>query len=179
MKKIVVSYFVFVVCLGFLAFTLVPSDKYKVGEGFKIAFRSADPSGNFEEMSGSIDFDKANPEKSKFNLSIKVASIKTGNGMRDKKALTEEWFHAAKYPNITFVSSSMVKTDNGYAISGTLSMKGVSKKIVIPCTMSDLGKKIVFKGNFSVNRLEYGVGKKSDVVPGVMKIKFEVPAVKV
>jgi hypothetical protein len=45
--------------------------------------------------------------------------------------------------------------------------------------MSDLGKKIVFKGNFSVNRLEYGVGKKSDVVPGVMKIKFEVPAVKV
>ena len=179
MKNNVLSFLLFLLSIGLLAFTLVPSDKYKVGDGFSIAFKSADPSGNFEEMSGTIDYDKNSPENSKLNLVIKVASIATGNGMRDKKALTEEWFHEAKFPTINFVSSSLVKTDKGYNISGKLTMKGVTKNIVIPSTLVDSGGKIVFKGNFSVNRLDFGVGKKSEVVPSIMKIKFEVPAVKI
>lgn len=36
-------------------------------------------------MEGTIDFNDQNLATSKFNLSIDISSIKTGNGMRDKK----------------------------------------------------------------------------------------------
>lgn len=49
-------------------------------------------------MEGTIDFNDQNLATSKFNLSIDISSIKTGNGMRDKKAQTEEWFSSKNTP---------------------------------------------------------------------------------
>ena len=57
-------------------------------------------------------------------------------------------------------------------------MKGITKTVTIPATLSESGNKITFKGNFNVNRMDFKVGKKSDVVPDVMKIYYVVPAVK-
>jgi hypothetical protein len=37
--------------------------------------------------------------------------------MRDKKAQTSEWFDAAKFPNATFKSSSVEKTEKGYSVN--------------------------------------------------------------
>lgn len=179
MKKHIIHFSILSLLFVTFAFTITPGDRYEVTNGFSIKFKSADPSGNFEEMSGTIFYDKSNPLKSKLELKIKVASINTGNGMRDKKAMTEEWFDQRQYPEITFVSSAMTKLESGdYQIDGTLTMKGVSEKVSIPASLTDNGDKIVFKGSFKVDRLIYGVGKKSDVVPGIMKINFEVPASK-
>ena len=179
MKNILTRIGILTILISLFAFTLLPTDQFIVSDDFSIKFKSADPSGNFEEMSGTISYDKSNPSKSKFNLKIKVSSIDTGNGMRDKKAMTEEWFDAKKYPEIKFVSSSMTKLESGdYKITGSLTMKGVTKKVVVPASLQDLGRKIIFKGSFKINRLDFGVGKKSDVVPSYMNIKFEVPATK-
>jgi polyisoprenoid-binding protein YceI len=57
-------------------------------------------------------------------------------------------------------------------------MKGVTKTVTIPTSVSGSGSKLTFKGNFNVNRMDYKVGKKSDIVPDVMKITFVVPAIK-
>jgi polyisoprenoid-binding protein YceI len=55
-------------------------------------------------------------------------------------------------------------------------MKGVSKEKKVPLKVSRNGKDITFSGSFSINRLEYKVGKKSDVVPDVMNINYSIPA---
>jgi hypothetical protein len=47
---------------------------------------------------------------------------------------------------------------------------------MVPATYSKSGSKITFKGTFNVNRMDFKVGKKSDAVPDIMKVNFEIPA---
>ncbi|NDC28456.1 MAG: polyisoprenoid-binding protein, partial [Crocinitomicaceae bacterium] len=120
MKKyyLIISYIFLLVISTSLAF--LPIDRFEITDAFSLKFKSADPSGSFNKMEGKIDFNEQNLATSKFDLSIDISSIKTGNGMRDKKAQTEEWFDAKKYPNIKFVSKTVEKEDDLYKITGDL-----------------------------------------------------------
>jgi polyisoprenoid-binding protein YceI len=160
------------------AFTFLPSNQFEVTDDHSIEFKSKDPSGVFKKMEGKITFDEKNLDQAKFNLTIDVSSINTGNGMQNKKAQTEEWFDAKKHPNITFKSSKVEKKGNEYLISGDLTVRGITKQYTIPASYSENGNKIFFKGKFPVNRLEFKVGKKSNIVPDVMNITYSVPAEK-
>jgi polyisoprenoid-binding protein YceI len=96
--------------------------------------------------------------------------------MMNKKAQTEEWFDAKKYPEIKFKSTKVEKKENELSITGDLTIRGITKTYTIPASYSKSGEKITFKGKFNVYRIEFKVGKKSDAVPDVMKVSFVVPA---
>lgn len=155
--------------------TITASKDYVFKEGFTIAFKSKDPSGEFKKAKGNITFDADNLANSKFDISIDVSSINTGNSMQNKKAQTSEWFEASKYPNIKFVSSKVEKSGDGYTITGKMTMKGVTKDKKIPATLTKSGNDLTFSGKFTVNRIDYGVGEKSDAVPDVMNISYSIP----
>jgi len=178
MKKyyLIISYIFLLVISTSLAF--LPIDRFEITDAFSLKFKSADPSGSFKKMEGTIDFNEQSLETSKFNLSIDISSIKTGNGMRDKKAQTEEWFDAKKYPNIKFVSKTVEKEGDLYKIIGELSIKGTTKVYVVKAKKSGSGNTISFAGSINVNRMDFKIGKKSDVVPDIMKVSFNLPAEK-
>jgi polyisoprenoid-binding protein YceI len=157
------------------AFTFIASQDYTVAKDAVVKFTSADPTGTFSSIKGNITFDEANFTAAKFNITIDVNSINTGNGMRDKKALTEEWFNEPKFKTITFVSSKVEKSGDAYKISGPLKMKGVTKDYTMFAKFAKAGNGGKFTGNFNVSRKDFGVGKPSDVVPDIMKINFTVP----
>ena len=98
--------------------------------------------------------------------------------MRNKKAQTAEWFNATTYPNIKFKSTSIVKSATGYVITGDLTMRGITKTYSIPAVKTKSGNTITFSGSFSVDRIEFKVGKKSTVVPDKMVVTYVVPATK-
>ena len=112
-----------------------------------------------------------------FNIKSVLTSKDTQNGMMNKKAQIEEWFNAGKFPTIKFKSTKVEKVGSSYQITGNITMKGITKEYVIPAAKSKDGKKIVFKGTFYVDRLEFKVGHKSNVVPAKMKIIYSIPAV--
>ena len=176
MKKyyLIISYIFLLVISTSLAF--LPIDRFEITDAFALKFKSADPSGSFKKMEGTIDFNEQSLETSKFNFSIAISSIKTGNGMRDKKAQTEEWFDAKKYPNIKFVSKTVEKEDDLYKITGELSIKGTTKVYVVKAKKSGSGNTISFAGSINVNRMDFKIGKKSDVVPDIMKVSFNLSA---
>jgi polyisoprenoid-binding protein YceI len=58
-----------------------------------------------------------------------------------------------------------------------LTLKGIKKEITIPLTYTKKDNKITFKGTFTVNRITFGVGKKSEVVPDNMAMSVTVPAI--
>lgn len=155
----------------------ISTQDYIIKDGYSIEFKSTDPSGSFN-MNGSIKFDENDLANSKFNLNFPVSSISTGNGMKNKKAQTSEWFSAAKHPNVTFVSSKIEKSGNDYLVSGTLQIKGVSKDKKIPMKVVKSGSELTFKGDFTVNRMEFKVGKPSDIVPNNMNISYSIPVTK-
>ena len=112
------------------------------------------------------------------DLKIKVESISTGNGMQNKHAIGSEWFNAAKFPVITFVSEKVVKSDAGFKAIGKLEMHGIEKEVTIPFTFSKKGNKATFVGKFSVDRTDYGVGAKGKDVEETLKIVATIRATK-
>jgi polyisoprenoid-binding protein YceI len=177
MKKIAINFLYFGLLGLSTSIALIPSDHFIVSDkGHSIDFKSKDPSGSFDEINGEIDFDENNIGSSKFNLKIDVSSINTGNGMMNKKAQTEEWFDAKKFPEMKFKSTKVEKKENELAITGDLTIRGITKTYTIPATYSKSGDKLTFKGKFNVNRIEFKVGKKSEAVPDIMKVSFVLPA---
>lgn len=152
------------------------AQNWKVSENHNISFSNKDVSGVFKEMSGNIIFDATKLPTSKFDLKIKVESISTGNGIQNKHAKGDEWFDADKYPTIEFVSTKIEKTDTGYKAIGKLEIHGVKKDFTIPFTFVKKGNKGTFVAKFSVDRTDFGVGKKGNDVAETIKIVATIPA---
>ncbi|MGP8216973.1 MAG: YceI family protein [Bacteroidia bacterium] len=159
------------------AFTAYTSTTWKIASGYSIKFTSKDPSGVFTSFKGDIAFDENNLDASKFDVSIDVNSINTGNGMQNNKAKAADWFDADKYPVIKFTSSKIAKTATGYETTGTLDMHGVQKQITIPFTFTNN----TFAGSFNVNRIDYNVGTTKGMQAHAstdLKIDISVPVTK-
>lgn len=177
MKKIMYPMLALLILVG-SAFNIVHFQEWKIADDFSIKFTSKDPSGIFKEFKGSIIFDESMVMNAKFDLSIPIESISMGNGMKNKKSLTPEWFDAGKHPNITFKSTSVEKSGKGYLIVGDLKIKGITKQYKIPADFAKAGESGKFTGTFNVNRSDFKIGKPSGVVPDLMKVEFIVPVFK-
>ena len=159
------------------AFTVNNSMSWQIAEGYSIKFAGTDADGIFKTMTGDIQFDENNLDASRFSTSIDVASINTGNGMKNRHAKSEKWFDAKKYPVITFNSTKFTKSDAGYKVTGTLEIHGTKKEVSIPFAFSNN----IFTGNFSVNRMDFGVGSMkgmSKKVSNEIKLEISVPVSK-
>lgn len=136
------------------AFTMYDATSWTIGEGYEIKFTSDEPTGVFTELAGDIIFDESDLANSSFNMTVAVASINTGNGMQNKHAKGSKWFDAETYPEITYQSTAIQKTDNGYETTGKLKIRGIEKEITFPFTFENQ----TFKGGFVVNRTDFEIG---------------------
>jgi len=152
MKRLFYPVAAIVIMVG-SAFTVLKSQDWKIADNYSVKFNGGDPSGEFSGLKGTVSFDPTNLASSKFDATIDVATINTGNGMKNTHAKSDKWFDAEKYPVIRFKSSAITKTTDGYEAKGTLDMHGVQKEITIPFTFESN----TFKGTIQVNRLDYNI----------------------
>ena len=88
--------------------------------------------GKFTKFSGKIDIDREHPEKSSVTAKIEVRSIDTGIAKRDNHLRSPEFFNIAKFPEMTFKSSSVRQTGQQSGdILGDLTMHGITKPITL------------------------------------------------
>jgi polyisoprenoid-binding protein YceI len=114
-------------------------DKAHSTIGFQVRHLFSTVPGKFDDFTGTITYDEANPENSSVVVTIKTASVDTGVKMRDDDLRSPNFFDAAKYPEITFKSTSVKATGNNTAdVTGDLTMHGVTKEIVLKVEL--LGK---------------------------------------
>lgn len=92
--------------------------------------------GRFNDFSGTIMYDPQDVTKSSVEVTIKTASVDTGNADRDKHLRSADFFDAEKYPEITFKSTRVEKRGNGYVAHGPLTMHGVTKEVELPFTVT-------------------------------------------
>jgi polyisoprenoid-binding protein YceI len=176
MKKLIFSMATLLVITAVFAFSV--AQKWAIADKYSIKFSSSEVAGIFKTFSGSIDFDEQNPASSKFDVSIDVNSINTGNGLQNKHAKGDEWFDAAKYPAIKYTSKKIVKAGAGYQVTGDLIIKGVTKEYTIPFTFKKAGAGATFNGSFTVNRSDFKIGKPGGEVGEQIKIDVAVPVTK-
>lgn len=119
--------------------------------------------GRFKQFEGRFDLNKAKPEASTVEFTIKAASIDTENENRDNDLRGPNFFEVEKFPDITFKSSKIVaRGQDRYDVTGTFTMKGVSKEITLPVsvlgTMKDArGERAAFETATVLNRKDYGL----------------------
>ena len=176
MKKLILSMATLLALTAVFAFSL--AQNWEIGKDYSIKFTTEDAAGIFKTFTGAIAFNDKDLATSKFAVNIDVASINTGNGMQNKHAKGDEWFDAARFPQIVFTSSKIVKTGATYQTTGTLEMHGVKKEIIIPFAFVPKGNDGVFTGTFTVNRNDYGIGKPAAGAAALVKIEVSVPVVK-
>jgi polyisoprenoid-binding protein YceI len=123
--------------------------------------------GHFNEFDGTIQFDPDDLKNSRFDFKVKVDSIDTNNGERDKHLKTADFFDADQYPEMTFKSKSIShKKGDQYEVDGVLTVKDVSRSIKVPFTYSGsrqhpLNPKWLvagFEARMTIDRLAYHVG---------------------
>jgi polyisoprenoid-binding protein YceI len=169
-----------VIILAASAFTFVKSQDWKFTDDYAIKFSSADPSGEFKGLKGSVSFDDANLAASKFDVSVDVATINTGNGMKNTHAKSDKWFDADKYPTISFTSTAISKTATGFEAKGNLQIHGVTKEFTIPFTFQKTATGGIFTSSFDINRLDFNINTaEPNHGASQVKVDLNIPVTKV
>lgn len=99
---------------------------------FSIAHFAGKARGSFRDVSGMILYDAKDLTKSSVEVTIKTSSIYTGNDRRDTHLKSADFFDVEKFPEMTFKSKRVEKRNNGLVAVGDLTVKGVTKEVVMP-----------------------------------------------
>ena len=115
--------------------------------------------GVFKNFQTTIDFDPDKPENGKIAATIEIGSATAGSAQRDGYLPQSDWFDTKQFPEAQFVSSSIKKTgDHAYLATGLLTIKGVSKIVSLPFTLTEEGDHFRAKGKVSLIRTDFHIG---------------------
>ena len=122
--------------------------------------------GTFNKVSGTVQYDPADPAKTSVEATIDAASVDSRVEMRDNDLRGARFFDVAKYPTITFKSKRVESAGTGkLKVTGDLTIHGVTKEVVLdvdgptepikdPRGNTHMGA----SATGSINRRDFGVG---------------------
>jgi len=147
--------------------------------------------GSFRGVSGVVHLDPADMKKSSVDASIDMSSVDTGIAARDNHLKSPDFFDVAKFPTLTFKSTSVSKSGSGYEVKGDLTLHGVTKPVVL--NMEAPTKEVAdqkgklhrgFSATTVINRKDFGLVWGGTLTSGEavlgddVKITLDVDAVK-
>jgi polyisoprenoid-binding protein YceI len=169
-----------------VAYTAIPAGDYKIDPAHSIvgfAIRHLEINwveGRFKDFTGTIKYDPADVTKSSVEFTAKVESIDTGIDGRDKHLRSPDFFDVAKYPELSFKSTRVERKGKGHVLHGDFTLKGVTKPVAIPFTMTGAIKdpwgntRFGVDGKTTINRQDYGISWNKPLENGGLDIGTEV-----
>lgn len=116
--------------------------------------------GQFKKFTATIVFADEDLKNSRFDVTIDVKSVDTGEDDRDDALRGEDLFATDKHPTARFVTTGFIRKAAGqYEAAGKLTLRGVTRDIRFPFTLASANKETWLKGAVTLNRLDYGVGQ--------------------
>jgi polyisoprenoid-binding protein YceI len=172
MKKLILL--LAVLTTGLLAFKPITPATWTVDNahsklGFEIThLMLTDIEGSFKNYQAKITAAKADFSDAVVELSADVNSVNTDNEKRDAHLVGADFFDAAKYPKLTFKSTSFKKVGtNKYKVAGNLTFHGVTKPVTLDAVLKGVttnpnSKKETagFKVTGTFKRSDFGFGTK-------------------
>lgn len=142
----------------------------------------ANVKGAFKQFDASIYTIGKDFKTAEIDVWVDVASIITGDLKRDEHLKSVEFFDANIHKQITFVSTSIEKTDSisNYEILGKLSIKGISKNIKLNAHFGGIMKdpwgneKAGFEVVGTINRSDWGLTWNTTLETGGIMVSDEI-----
>ncbi|TCS40457.1 YceI family protein [Reinekea marinisedimentorum] len=120
--------------------------------------------GRFNNFSGDFSYDENNITASKVNVVVDTTSLDSNHAERDKHLRSGDFINASKFPQATFTSTSVSSMGDGkLAISGDLTLHGMTKPITIDAEFIGAGKdpwggeRIGFEGTTRLELADFGI----------------------
>jgi len=120
--------------------------------------------GSFTRFSGQILFDAQNPAASTVEAEIDVASIETRDAQRDGHLKSPDFFDVAKYPHLTFKSTSVERQGEHFAVHGDLTLHGVTRPVTFGVEYGGRAKapirgdeRVGFSAHTHLDRKDFGL----------------------
>lgn len=115
-------------------------------------------SGRFPSFATTLRFDPKQLATSKLDVTIPLTGFSTANKDRDDTLRGADFFNIAKFPTARYVATKFRSLGgNRYAADGTLTLRGVSRPVVLDFTWTP-GKAPVLTGKATVKRLAFNIG---------------------
>jgi polyisoprenoid-binding protein YceI len=152
-----------------LALPAAAADTYNIDKAhsevlFTVKHLVSQVTGRFQDFDGKIVIDRAKPEASSAELTIKATSVNTDQAKRDEHLRTPDFFDVAKFPEITFKSTKVAsKAKDAYEVTGDLTIHGITKPVVMAVSfLGDIkdpmgNEKAGFAATTTINRKDFGV----------------------
>lgn len=168
MKKVTLILAAFIALTAFTAATVTwENDDPHSQLGFTVTHLGiSSVSGTFNDFDAKINTSKPDFSDASFELTAKSASIDTRVEARNNHLKSADFFDVAKYPELTFKSTSLKKTGNNqYKLTGNLTLHGITKTVTMDLKYRGLVVNPMSKANTAGFHLE-GAIKRSDFALG-------------
>jgi len=125
--------------------------------GFTVLWSKEPFSAGFKTWRADISFDPA-------DLAHADVTVDLGSEVSDEPEFDEGLrgplgFQTSQFPSARFVTTAFThKAGNDYVATGKLSLKGVTREVTLPFTLTIQGNQAHLKGSAVVIRTEYAVG---------------------
>lgn len=134
--------------------------------------------GRFKKFDAQISFNPDKPDTSKIAFTVDTGSATLGVPETDAELPKPTWFNVPKFPQATFQSSSVKGLGAGkFEVAGKLSIKGFSRDVVVPVTLTQNGAATTATGTFSLKRLAFKIGENewsdTSMVADDVQVKFK------
>src|SRR5580693_6792831 len=144
--------------------------------------------GAFTKVSGTVQYDAANPTKASIQAAIESASVDTRVEARDNDLRSSRFLDTQKYPTITFQSKKVEAAGDGkLKVTGDLTIHGVTKEVVLDvdgptaAIKDPMGKDRLRMGasaSTKINRNDFGVGGLPGIVGDDITITLDIEMTK-
>ena len=154
--------------LGSLGMAVQAADTFKIDPVessvvFSVAYGVSNFYGRFNDVSGTVVLDKADPSKSSIELTVPVESVDTHNEKRDQHLKGPDFFNAKQFPVMTFKSKKVESSGDTYKVTGDFTLHGVTKPLTLEIKKGGEGKGVegeIRSGgetHFTIKRSDYGM----------------------
>lgn len=128
--------------------------------GFTVMWGKEPFSGTFKNWQADIVFDPGDLAHAQASVSVDLDSEISDEPDFDDGLKGAMGFQVSQFPRARFVATGFVrKSADSFVANGRLSLRGVTRDIVLPFTLTVDGPHAHMKGTAEVIRTEFGVGQ--------------------
>lgn len=134
--------------------------------------------GRFGDVKGSVTIPESGPPA--VDVTIAASSIDTRTEARDVHLRSADFFDVETFPELRFVGTEVRRTDDGYALTGDLTIKGITKPVTLTVIEEGAGvdpwgnRKVSFSATGKINRSDFGLTWNAALEAGGVLVSEEV-----